>query len=127
MTASEVKRRLREAATTFWAWHANQPKVGPKAYGSNWPAVVREAAEAYGYNDLDVKAAVPSAYAISRMEEAMEWLNWLEKDDRWLLWTWANGGQIWRIGQRFGKSEAQIRYWRDRVCGLIAGMAEKAA
>src|SRR5690606_36894185 len=49
LTANDVKRRLREAAKTFWAWDANQPNPLAKGYGNGWPDIVRDAAEAYGW------------------------------------------------------------------------------
>jgi hypothetical protein len=127
MTANEVKRRLREAATTFLAWNANQPHPLAKGYGNGWPQIVREAAEAYGWTPETTKLAVPSPDAISRMDEALAWLDLVERDDQKLLWKWANGRQLWRLGQEWGKSESQIRYWLTRACGVIAGQLERRA
>ena len=127
MTPAQVKIRLREAAKTFWAWDANQPEVGPKAFGSNWPAIIREAAEAYGWTPELHRPAPPYPHEISRMEEAFRWLDILPKQDRWLLWAWANEMAMWKITQRTGKSRRTVFNWVDRACGVIAGSIKNQA
>jgi hypothetical protein len=37
-----------------------------------------------------------------------------------MLWAWANGAALWRIGQRFGKSERTMHNWIARATLLIA-------
>jgi hypothetical protein len=133
MTAQEVKRRLREAAQTFRAWNANQPKVGPSGFKSSWPAIVRSSAEEFanavarGYDPVQVKPAVPSPRAISEMDEILDHLGRLPKDDQDMLWMWANCSQMWRIAQRFRKSERTIHNWLGRACNVLAGLLSEEA
>lgn len=125
-TPAVVKHRLKEAAATFWAWHANQPRVGPVGFRPSWPEIVRQAAEAYGYDPVRSRPAPPAPDAIDRMEAALEWLNLVSDEDRRMLWAWANGAALWRIGQRFGKSERTMHNWIARATLLIAGQLNQA-
>ena len=120
-TPALVKHRLKEAAATFWAWHANQPRVGPVGFRPSWPEIVRQAAEAYGYDSVRSRPAPPAPDAIDRMDAALGWLNLVSEEDRRMLWAWANGAALWRIGQRFGKSERTMHNWIARATLLIAG------
>lgn len=125
-TASAVKHRLKEAAATFWAWHANQPRVGPTGFRPSWPEIVRQAAEAYGYDPVRTRPAPPAPDAIDRMEAALDWLNLVNDEDRRMLWAWANGAALWRIGQRFGKSERTMHNWIARAALVIAAQLNQA-
>lgn len=125
-TASIVKHRLKEAAATFWAWHANQPRVGPVGFRPSWPEIIRQAAEAYGYDPVRARPAPPAPDAIDRMEASLEWLNLVGDEDRRMLWAWANGAALWRIGQRFGKSERTMHNWIARAALVIAAQLNQA-
>ena len=125
-TPAMVKHRLREAAATFWAWHANQPRVGPIGFRPSWPEIVRQAAEAYGYDSARARPAPPAPDAIDRMDAALDWLNLVSDEDRRLLWAWANGAALWRIGQRFGKSERTMHNWIARAALVIAAQLNNA-
>lgn len=127
MTAQEVKRRLREAANTFKAWNENQPHPLAKGYGNGWPQIVRDAAEAYGWTPEGRKLPPPYPHEITRMDEAIGWLHLLPEQDARMLWGWANGRALWKIAQRFGKSERTINNWINRACGVIAGSLARAA
>jgi hypothetical protein len=130
LTGADVKRRLREAGQTFAAWSACQPKPGPVGYKSTWPEVVRQAAESYGqYMAADLarlaRQTPPPPRAIDEMEEAMEWLTLVGLDDRRMLWAYARGIALWRIGQMFRRSERTMRTWIDRAAAKIAERIRK--
>ena len=57
--------------------------------GNSWPETIHEFSEAYGYNDLVVRLGPPTADAITRLDETMEWLHWLEPDQVRLVWLHA--------------------------------------
>ena len=83
-TPQLVADRLEEAASTL----RRLPMVGlnPREYGNAWPAIVYDANEAYGWNNAELRLGPPSGEAITRMDEAMEWLRWLEPEDVKLVW-----------------------------------------
>lgn len=74
ITAEYVIARLEEAGATLLAM--SLPRVSPRPLGSQFQhfPVVRDAAEAYGWTGASVRAAFPEAAAISRMDEAMAWI-----------------------------------------------------
>ncbi|MEO5363851.1 MAG: DUF6362 family protein [Magnetococcus sp. DMHC-8] len=82
-TAKMVADRLEEAASTI----RRLPVAGlkPKGYKSAWPEVIQDALEACGEQAI-VRLGPPPADAITRMDEAMEWLRWLEPDQVRLVW-----------------------------------------
>ena len=72
LDASTVILRLEEAGRTLLAL----PNRGcrPADTGSGWPAVVHDFSEAYGYGEVEVRAPIPSPQAITRMDEALQWV-----------------------------------------------------
>lgn len=124
-TADTIKARIEEAATTFRHWLANEPEPGPKAYGSNWPEIIRQAIEAYGYDDARVKLPVPSGPAIARMDEVFGWFDWLDREDQKLVWWRANGMAWWKFAQRYGRSESWVRRRHRETLKFIAFQANE--
>ncbi|MGA8992545.1 MAG: DUF6362 family protein [Rhodoplanes sp.] len=62
----------------------------------------------------------PSSDAISRMDEALGWLRWLEGDDAKLVWAWADGAQWKAICWRFGIARATAhRRWEYGVSVIV--------
>ncbi|MBF0629246.1 MAG: hypothetical protein HQL91_13600, partial [Magnetococcales bacterium] len=82
-----VAERMAEAASTLRRLKVSGLK--PQGYGNSWPDIVHEFSEAYGYNDLVIRLGPPTADAITRMDETMEWLQWLEIDQIRLVWLHA--------------------------------------
>ncbi|MBF0185450.1 MAG: helix-turn-helix domain-containing protein [Magnetococcales bacterium] len=94
-TPKMVASRLEEAANTL----RRLPMAGvtPAEYGSTWPDVIHDAMEAYGWDAATIRLGPPSAEAISRMDEAMEWFRWLDdKDQVRLVWLRAVGAP-WKV------------------------------
>ncbi|MBF0602158.1 MAG: hypothetical protein HQL07_00525 [Nitrospirae bacterium] len=83
-TLKMVADRMEEAASTL----RRLPMAGvkPREYGNSWPSVIHDAKEAYGWNDAVVRIGQPSAEAITRMDEVMEWLRWLNQEQVKLVW-----------------------------------------
>lgn len=81
-TPELVADRLEEAASTIH----RLPSVVPKGYYSFWPDIVHDAMEAYGWDKTVVRLGPPSAGSISRMDEALAWLLWLDPDQVKLVW-----------------------------------------
>ncbi len=111
-TATMVEERLEEAADTL----RRLPPVKVQGYFSAWPPIVREFWEAFGWEEPRIRRGPPSPAAITRMDEAMEWLSWLEPEDAKLVWARADR-MPWKVAcYRFGKSRAAL--WRHWVGSL---------
>ena len=90
LTPREIEDRLEEAAYTL----RNLPeKDRPRGYGSFWPPVVHDAKHAYGYTPERPMRVIPSAAAISRMEECFDWLLMLNPEDARIVWLRAEGAR----------------------------------
>ena len=88
LTPREIEDRLEEAAYTL----RNLPeKDRPRGYGNSWPPVVHDAKHAYGYTPERPMRVIPSAAAISRMEECFDWLLMLNPEDARIVWLRAEG------------------------------------
>lgn len=96
----DIEDQLAEAAFTL---RCLPDRTRPKEYGNNWPDIVRESIEAYGWEDERSRSPVPSAEAIDRMHEALPWLGLLDKQTQKLVWLRANGVAWWQL---------QLRLWR---------------
>jgi hypothetical protein len=77
-------------------------EVRVQGYFSNWPSVIRDFWEAFGWHQVRVRLGPPSAAAIDRMDEALVWLGWLEPDDARVVWMRASGKRwkniCWKVG-----------------------------
>ena len=118
--AEVVQYRLEEAGATLLAL----PSKGclPAGYRSNWPEVLVNAAEAYGYGPITIKAPVPSARKVTRMDEAFGWMKLVPEDrinHRRILLLRALTSPItgrhrhsWRsIGTMFGWDYRAVQRW----------------
>lgn len=78
--AETVVYRLEEAGRTLLAL----PGKGcmPAGFGSGWPSVVHAAMEAYGWDGEAPRPSVPSAAAITRMDEAWLWVSLIPDEKR---------------------------------------------
>ena len=132
LTAEMVILRLEEAGRTL----LSLPGKGcfPSAEGSSWPDVVHAAVEAYGYGQHEIRPPVPSAAAISRMDEAFTWIGMIPNSQRshrrivWMrlmvhpvndrhLWSWR------RIGRAFGWDHRAIQRWHAEGIDMIVAAA----
>ncbi len=126
--------RLEDAGRTLIAL----PGKGcyPAQIGSSWPAVVHDMAEAYGYGEAEIRPPVPSAKAISGMDEAFAWVGLIDErlthhrkivlmramvhpiSDRHLF-SWR------RIGRLFNWHHETVRTWHavgiDRIVAVVNG------
>lgn len=114
VTLSEVEERFEEAAYTLKHVRVDR---GARGYGSSWPDVVRSAFTAYGYEEpARPMRIVPSAAAISRMEECIDWLRLVDGEDARIIWLKAEGVQWRHICIRSGCVRQTA--WRRWVAGL---------
>ena len=115
-TTELVKARLAEAADTL----RRLPSARIRARLTAWPDVVQSAATAYGYEAARTRPAAPSPEAISRMDETLGWLFWVENDGRRLLWARAMGVPWRRLEDLDGRSHVTLKRAHDRLLGEIA-------
>src|SRR4051794_27477069 len=79
--AEWVVARLEEAGTTLLALPNSGPSTRLVQSGLEW---VRDAAESYGHGRARLRPAIPSAAAISRMDQAYRWVSRIP-EDRYVL------------------------------------------
>ena len=95
-TIEDVAARFTEAAETG----RRLPRVRVQGYFNVWPAFAREAWEAYPDDEPGYRPLPPSPQAIERMLEAMRWVQWLEVEQRHVVWMRA---------KRYGWRDISIR------------------
>ena len=81
-TVTDVADRFEEAAQTL----KRLPPVKVQGYSSTWPEIVRTVMEQLQADRLPMRLGPPLPDAISRMEETINWVFWLEEDERRLVW-----------------------------------------
>ncbi len=75
-TAKMARARLEEAGDCMRRLRASS-FTWPREFGSHWPDVVRDTWDAYGYDEAEAQAPVPTGRAIDRMDKAIEWIAWI--------------------------------------------------
>lgn len=95
----QVAERFREAAITAH----RLPPVRVQGYFNTWPAIVRRRWETLVTADEPAYRPVPpSPQAIERLLETMRWVQWLQEDERHLVWMRAERHRWRDICARFG-------------------------
>ena len=108
-TVEMVEDRLVEAAAVM----RRLPSVRVPGYFNTWPKMVVEFADRVGLESEPMRLPPPSPAAITRMEEALLWLRWLEADDAKLVWARANRTEWKAICWQFGIARATAhRRWQ---------------
>ena len=108
-TPTLVEERLVEAASVM----KRLPNVRGPGCVSAWPKMLLEFADLVEQEPSPLKAARPSPDAITRMEETLNWLRWLQPDDSKLVWSRAERTPWKPICWRFGISRATAhRRWQ---------------
>jgi hypothetical protein len=78
VSVSQIEERFAGAA---WTLRRLPEKDRPRGYRSSWPPIVRDAKHAYGYTPQAPMRVVPSAAAITRVEECFDWLMMIDLED----------------------------------------------
>lgn len=122
--------RLEEAGRTL----LSLPNAGclPSGYRAFWPQGAEVAAECWGYgSDEPIRPPAPTAVAISRMDEAMRWVQLIAPDKRVIrrivlmraLVNPRNERHIWslrKIGKALGCDHKAVQRWHDQGVDWIA-------
>ncbi|MBF0460856.1 MAG: hypothetical protein HQL87_05610 [Magnetococcales bacterium] len=114
-TAKMVAAQMEEAVRTLRALRISGLK--PRGYVSSWPDVVLDPNEAFGREDGEFRASPPTPEAITKMDEALQWLCWLEPDLARLVWMHAEGVPRKTICAKVGMSRAKA--WRSWAAALM--------
>jgi hypothetical protein len=114
LTPREIEDRFEEAAYTL---RRLPERNRPRRYGSSWPPVVHDAMQAYGYTPEAPMRIVPSAAAITRMEECFDWLLILEPEDARIVWLRAEGVRWRQVCYRAGI--VRTTAWRRWAASLL--------
>lgn len=101
-----VADRLEEAASTL----KRLPREGIQGYANAWPDVVYNAWELMRQEKGTLKLGPPPADQISRMEETIDWLFWLEDEERKLVWLRAEKVRWKVIAWKWGLDRGTV--WR---------------
>lgn len=130
-----VVYRLEEAGKTL----LSLPNGGclPSGYRAFWPQGAEVAAECWGYgSDEPIRPAPPSSTAITRMDEAMRWVQLIAPDKRVIrrivlmraLVNPRNERHIWslrKIGKALGCDHKAVQRWHDQgvdwICQALYG------
>ena len=118
----DTKRRLVEAADALRRLSMNGIK--PNGLHSQWPDVVHRVEEAYGWTGERVRPPRPSPAEITRMDEAIRWLLWLDGDQRKVVWARSLGLSWRRIEDMDGRS---VRTLQNRHASALQRILSRRA
>lgn len=106
--AGEVKARLRESAEVLKCMRLGCRDI-PVRVSSAWPDVVRQGLDACMPSAPARRPPPPSAAAISRADEAVLWLLWLDESPRRIVWARAGNIPWRRLEDMDGRSHTTLR------------------
>ncbi len=112
-TPLQVEERLVEAADVL----KRLPEEKVQGYYSVWPQYIYEFADLVGQEPRQTRLPPPSAASITRMDESLRWLNWLEPDDARIAWLRVSGTPWKTICCTVGRARAAAHeHWRYALC-----------
>ena len=111
-TAEDVAHRFEDAAVTA----RRLPSANVQGYFNNWPTIVRSAWEVLAAEDRVICRFPPTPKDIDDMLEVMRWVQWLEVEQRHLVWMRAKR-YGWRdICTRFGMCRTTAwQHWQKSM------------
>lgn len=111
-----VLERLEEAVDVM----KRLPPVRVSGYFSLWPKIAPEFSDLVDREQPRMKRPPPPPDAITRAEETLLWLRWLELDDSRLVWMRLNRAAWKAVCWRFGTSRATAhRRWEYALSIII--------
>lgn len=116
-TMDDVAARFAEAADTA----RRLPRVRVQGYFNVWPEFRREPWEIMGTSQDGYRPLPPSPEAIDRMLETMRWVQWLEEEQRHLIWMRAKQREWKFICRRLGCDRTTAwRRWNKAIEMVVA-------
>ena len=114
-TVEQVAHRFQEAARTA----RRLPPVRVQGYFNCWPTIVRMPWENLG-DEPASHFFPPTPAAIDRMMETMQWIQWLEVEQRHLVWMRAERYGWKAICSRFGCNRSTAwRRWQSALTTIV--------
>ena len=115
-TIDDVANRFHEATQTS----RRLPPVRVQGYFNVWPLFARQEWEVMSNTDVELRAMPPTPEAVERMLEAMRWVQWLEEEQRHLIWMRAKEYEWKDICRRIGCDRTTAwRRWQ-RALAVVA-------
>ena len=115
-TIDDVANRFHEATQTS----RRLPPVRVQGYFNVWPLFARQEWEVMSNTDVELRAMPPTPEAVDRMLEAMRWVQWLQEEQRHLVWMRAKEHEWKDICRRMGCDRTTAwRRWQ-RALGVVA-------
>jgi hypothetical protein len=114
-TPSMIEERFVEAADVM----RRLPEVRVPGYYNTWPKILCEFADLVGQEPPRLRRPPPAPDAISRMEETLEWLRWLDPIDANIVWLRATGKRWKAICYEVGLARAAANeHWLYALCRI---------
>ena len=108
-----VEERIVEAVDVL----CRLPEEKVRGYFGVWPEVVRDFADKVGQEPQPMRRPPPSAAAITRMDETLPWLAWIDPLDAKIVWLRASGKPwktiCWTVGVA---RTAAHQHWMYGLC-----------
>lgn len=121
-TVTMVEERFVDAADTM----KRLPDVRVPGYFNTWPKMLYEFADLVGQEPPRFTRVRPTAEAISRMEETLDWLKWLESVDRKIVWLRACGERWKQVCWKAKLQRAAAHeHWVYALCIVAARLNGK--
>jgi hypothetical protein len=111
-TIADVATRFTEAADTG----RRLPRVRVQGHFNVWPVFAREAWEGFVDKEVPYRPLAPTPQAIERMLETMRWVQWLELEQRHLIWMRAKQYEWQHVCRRLGcHRSTAFRRWQHAL------------
>lgn len=115
-TPERVAERLIEAGDVL----RRLPEEKVRGYFDMWPEIIHDFADLVGQEPTPTRRPLPSPAAISRMDETMTWIRFLDIEDGRLVWARAEGTPWKAICWRFGIARATAhRRWQYGLSVIV--------
>lgn len=93
------------------------PEERVRGHFGVWPEIVHDFADRVGLEPDPMRRPPPSAGAISRMDETLTWMAWLDATDARIVWLRASGepwkAVCWKVGMA---RTAAHQHWMYGLC-----------
>jgi hypothetical protein len=127
-TVDDVAARFSDAAHTSY----RLPPVRVQGYASPWMSLAMQVPNRYPDPERVYRPMPPGPEAVERMLETMRWVQWLEEEQRHLVWMRAKRYEWHQIGRRFAcDRNTAARRWKkamqlvaDKLNGSFNSCAE---
>ena len=121
-TENKVSERFKEAHRVA----QRLPPANARGYFNSWPTIIRQSWERLSDDEGHRSAMEPSPRSIERMQEVMRWVQWLDVDDRLLMWEFAKGTPRGDIATGLGISRATLwRRWKSALHMIALHLNDK--